>query len=224
MKRILLITTLLLHFGLTHAQISKFQRIAIPATSFRLSPTEIAKNIPSFCSDFNRASPGLRATNFDFVHLDEPCVTIGANAPITLQEALDNKFIELEVNGYESVRIKNLRKTDETIKIEIQKNIVVGDVKNDIKNIFVGKELKHTSGKIQQIKLQQDFWEKQSQIKSLTDLNYLKESDINNAASVKEAIKKKYVRSAHNHAMRLVCEKRNVSVTVTETKNDKRPS
>jgi hypothetical protein len=190
MKKAPLLVSFLLSFVTTFSQLSAFQRIAIPATTFELSATNAAQIVASFCSDFNRAAPEIKAKNFDFVHLDEKCVTIGNNPPISLQAALDNKFIDLEVNGYSSVKFKNLKKTSEPIKISIKKDIVVGDVKNDTKGIVLDDQIRHTNDPLKQSQMQQAFWERQSQIKSLTELNYLKEEDINNTSAFKEAVQR----------------------------------
>jgi hypothetical protein len=168
MKKLLLIC--LLHTGIipVYSQRSSFQRISIPATSFQLNAAQVAQVVPSFCSDFNRLAPEARMQNFDYVHLDQKCVSIGNNPPITLQEALDAGYIDLEVNGFRSVKFKNLKKTNENIKISIQKDVIVGDVKNDSKNLLHGRELQHTSNPAIQEKMQRDFWERQSQVQSLT--------------------------------------------------------
>lgn len=190
MKKTISLISLILSFATAFSQLSAFQRIAIPATTFELTATDAVKIVSSFCSDFNRAAPEIKVTNFDYVHLDEKCVSIGNKPPISLQEALDNKYIDLEVNGYSSVKFKNLHKTNEPIIVSIKKDVVVGDVRNDSKGIVLDDRIKYTNNPYELDQIQQGFWERQSQTKSLTELNYLKEEDINNPSAFKEAVKK----------------------------------
>ncbi len=189
MKKTLTFLILWISIGKCFSQVSSFQRIVIPAIEFELSATDVVKTVASYCTDFNRESPAIKATNFNYVHLDERCVMIGNNAPITLQEALDQKYIDIEVNGFSSLKFKDLKKTGEPIKINI-KNVVIGDVQNDTKNIVLDKNLANTSDIFKQQEAQQKYWEKQSIVKSLTDLNYLNEGEINNEIALRNAIKK----------------------------------
>lgn len=156
MKKLILIFFLLLKFGTSFAQIAAIQRIARAATAFKFSRTDIIKIVPSVCSNFNRASPEIKATDFNFDHLDKRYFTIGHNMPISQQKVIYKKDIELEVTRY-FVKYKNLKRTNELINISIKKYVV---------------------------------WKKQVQTKSLTELKYLKEEDINNNVAFKEAVKK----------------------------------
>ncbi|HVT63086.1 MAG TPA: peptidoglycan-binding domain-containing protein, partial [Legionellaceae bacterium] len=187
MKKTLLLITLLINAIFVTAQVSRFQRIAIAATEFELNAANATQVLSSFCTDFDRDSPPLKAMNFSYVQMDEKCVYIGNHEPITMQQAMDEKYIALEVDGFSHVKIKDLKKTDEPIKISIGNNVVFGDVPGDNKRLVLPPKATQESD---QATNQIHYWEKQAEMRSLIDLNYLPEKEINNADAQVAAIKK----------------------------------
>lgn len=170
MKKIFLIIIFLQFFIYGNAQRSVFQRITLPKISFELSPTATFKELPSYCADYDRETPNFRARNFDFVHLDERCVKIGNNSPITIQEALNLGFIDFEINSFNKVKVINLRKTDKPINISFNK-IVIGDTKGDVKRLYT----KNVNERTDQI----TYWKEQEEVNFFIDNGFLNEKDIN---------------------------------------------
>jgi len=113
-----------------NAQTSAFQRMVIPALDEALAANGVSKAIEWFCYDRPRHSPGDFAS-YNKVHLDGgSSVKFGDDAPITLQQAFDKGYIELE-GGYGGLKIKNL-----TGKPAVVKSIsptIFGDVAGDTK-------------------------------------------------------------------------------------------
>ncbi|MFL5741239.1 MAG: hypothetical protein ACJ75B_13530 [Flavisolibacter sp.] len=158
------------------------QRLALPKQQVILPARKGSTNISpvqSFCVDFNRYSKFDGTDDYTNVTIDALCVKFGNEQPITLQQALNEGKISMNVKFYDKIVFANL--TNKPVEINIGDVIVLGKNKDDIENLLIpkgfAKTSQHPHGDQNQIWI----------IQSLINLGFLDEPHINNLSDIHTA-------------------------------------